>query len=107
MQGGGAELFLEEAGPGPPAAADLQDPGLGRNPGDALDPLDDAALDHDPDRIVDHQPFGPVKLHGFTPRWITAMPLVRRRYLTRVKPISVSTADNSSGWENIRMDSGR
>ena len=68
VQGGGVEFFLDEAGPGPPAAADLQNSGLGRNPGDALDPLDDAALDHDPHRVVDHQPFGPVEFHGFTPR---------------------------------------
>ena len=64
----GGKVVLKEAGAGPPAAADLQNSGLGPNPGDALDPLDDAALDHDPDRVVDHQPFGPVELHGFIPK---------------------------------------
>ena len=68
MQPRRLKLLLDEAGAGPPAAADLQNSGLGSNPGHALDPLDDAALDHDPHRVVDHQPFGPVELHGFTPR---------------------------------------
>ena len=81
MQRRGLKFLQEESGPGAPAAADLQEPGAWGAIGDTLLPiqLDDEALDHDPYRVVDHQPLGPVELHAFTPRWITAMPLVRRR----------------------------
>jgi len=40
----------------------------GGNSDDVFDPFDNAALDHDSHRVVDHQPFGPVEVHGFTPR---------------------------------------
>jgi hypothetical protein len=68
VQPRGVKFRLEEAGAGPPTAADLQDPGLGFNPGHASDPLDDQALDYDPPRVIDDEPLGPVDLQGFTPR---------------------------------------
>ncbi len=79
VEAGGPEFLQDEAGPGAPAATHFQDFRLRVRRHAPADPFDDEALDHDPHRVVDDQPLGPVELHGFTARWITAMPLVRRR----------------------------
>ena len=62
------KLLLNHASAGASAAADFQNPGRRGNPGHPLDPPDDEVLHRDADGAVDHQAFGPIDLHGFTPR---------------------------------------
>ena len=107
MQRRGLNFLQEESGPGAPATAHLQEPGARARGHGFTEPADHEALDHDPHRVVDQQPLGLVELHAFTARWITAMPLVRRRKRISLKPRPARVADTSSGRANMRMDSGR